>query len=178
MLVYTYTYTLLKIDILNFGFVRDINLIRFLLGWKFFVHEFRYKTEHIYEAYVSVYIYIYAAQIRPFNIGPVRDINLIPFYCFGNFLHMNFDIRRKTYMKRMLGYVSVHINIYAAQNRHFHLRPCKRYQFNFFYYFGNFLYMDFYIRRKTYIKLMLNYVSVYMYVVLEEKIPPYAVSPL
>ena len=178
MLVYTYTYTLLKIDILNFGFVRDINLIPFLLGWKFFVHEFRYKTEHIYEAYVSVYIYIYAAQIRHFNFGPVRDINLIPFYCFGNFLHMNFDIRRKTYMKRMLGYVSVHINIYAAQNRHFHLRPCKRYQFNFFYYFGNFLYMDFYIRRKTYIKLMLNYVSVYMYVVLEEKIPPYAVSPL
>ena len=54
MLVYTYTYTLLKIDILNFGFVRDINLIPFLLGWKFFVHEFRYATEHIYEAYVRL----------------------------------------------------------------------------------------------------------------------------
>ena len=32
--------------------------------------------------------------------------------------------------------------------------------------------MDFYIRRKTYIKLMSNYVSVYMYVVLEEKYLP------
>ena len=88
MLVYTYTYTQLKIDIFNFGFI--------------------------------------------------RDSNLIPFYFFGNFLHMIFDIRRKTYMKRMLGYVSVHINIYAAQNRHFHLRPCKRYQFNFFLLFWKF----------------------------------------
>ena len=28
--------------------------IPFLLGWKFFVLEFRYATEHIYEAYVSL----------------------------------------------------------------------------------------------------------------------------
>ena len=69
-----------KIDIFNFGPVRDSNLITFLLASKFFVHEFRYKTEHIYEAYVSVYIYIYAAQIRNFNFGPVRDINLISFF--------------------------------------------------------------------------------------------------
>ena len=47
-------YTQLKIDIFNFGPIRDSNLIPFLLGWKFFVHEFRYKTEHIYEAYVRL----------------------------------------------------------------------------------------------------------------------------
>ena len=35
----------------NFGPIRDSNLIPFLLGWKFFVHEFRYATEHIYESY-------------------------------------------------------------------------------------------------------------------------------
>ena len=47
-------YTQLKIDIFNFGPIRDSNLIPFLLGWKFFVHEFRYATEHIYEAYVRL----------------------------------------------------------------------------------------------------------------------------
>ena len=54
MLVYTYTYTQLKIDIFNFGPIRDSNLIPFLLGWKFFVNEFRYATEPIYEAYVRL----------------------------------------------------------------------------------------------------------------------------
>ena len=54
MLVYTYTYTQLKIDIFNFGPVRDINLISFLLFWKFFVHGFLYKTEDIYQAYVKL----------------------------------------------------------------------------------------------------------------------------
>ena len=48
-------YTQLKIDIFNFGPIRDSNLIPFLLGWKFFVHEFRYKTELIYEARVTFF---------------------------------------------------------------------------------------------------------------------------
>ena len=55
------------------------------------------------------FLNIYAAQNRHFNFGPIRDSNLIPFLLGWKFLYMNFDMRRTTYMKLMLAYVSVYI---------------------------------------------------------------------